>query len=162
MCFYFLCLGRSTPIDTSGNQFLEFFLQNHIEAPEYNTSHKEVHSYPRGSLFLSICVHEFDEETNEEMRYRSEEMKRKAFRQVYRIDVPLKIKKDAKNEKISMTNLTNLGLPVMDTESFEKIVDNYRLVSYCMDNPYVLIPRCTSYVSVTLTVSQVRTINVML
>ena len=120
----FIFSGRPACNDSTGNQLLEFFQHNHVEAPEYNTSYKEIHAYPRGSMFLSICVHEFDEETTEEMRERTEDMKRKAFRQLYRIDVPLKIRKDLKSERISLQYLTNLGMPPIDPVVFEKIQEN--------------------------------------
>jgi len=176
--------GRaSTNYDSVENPFLEFFHQGHIDAPEYNISMKETHSFPRGSLFMSVCIHEMDDKKtenndNNEMKKNIKKnneknaknknnndiddidiniksMNSKPLKQLYRIDIPLRMKKDAKSEKISMNSLINLGMPPMDQKEFEKISDKYRLVSFGVEFPYIMIPKCTSCVSVTLTVSQV-------
>jgi hypothetical protein len=51
--------------------------------------------------------------------------------------------------------LTNLGLPAIDNNSFEYLSDNFRLASFQIENPYILIPQSSSMVSMSLTISQV-------
>lgn len=143
-------------VDVSSNHLLDFMAHGHIEAPDYNTSLKEVHAYPKGSVFLTVCVHEYEDESSEE-KDRGEEAKKKNARQLYRIDIPLRLRKDQKSERLTMSHLVNLGMPHMDSNTFEKIADNYRLAGFHAEQPYILIPRCTSCASVTLTVSQVKT-----
>ena len=56
---------------------------------------------------------------------------------------------------ISLPTPLNPGMSPMDGSAFEKIAENYRLGTFQVDNPYILIPQSSSCVSVTLTVSQV-------
>jgi hypothetical protein len=46
-------------------------------------------------------------------------------------------------------------MPPIDPSTFEKISEGFRLVSFHVDNPYILIPQISTCVSVTLTISQV-------
>ena len=134
---------------------LEYLQHGHVEAPEYNMSCKENHPFPKGSLFLSVCVYELDSNWVDETDGDGVGTHARNLRQLYRIDAPLKLRKELKAEKITASMLSNLGVQGMDPLAFERVTDNFRLATFHIENPYILIPKCSPSVSVTLTVSQV-------
>ena len=139
------------------DQLLELLLHGHLESPEYNTSCYGKQPFTKGSLFLTICVHDIDSDRIERGEREIEGTRAHNLRQLYRVDAPLKLRKDLRAERISPSLLSYLGVPYPhpDPQNLEKIIDNYRVASFYIDNPYILIPRCSPSVSVTLTLSQV-------
>ena len=84
------------------------------------------------------------------------DIRTRSLRQLYRVDAPLKPRKEVKAEKITAALLSNLGIERIDAHTLERVADTFRLASYHIENPYILIPKVSSSVSVTLTVSQVN------
>ena len=120
-----------------------FFLHSHVEAPEYNSSCKEIHPFAKGSVFLSVCVNEIEEDWSDKREEyfnlfgdeNSGKVKVKKQKQLYRIDIPLKCRKELKSERITMSNLMNLGA---DTRT----ADRYVLLIH--SSSYLLSPLASS------------------
>ena len=139
----------------SADQLLDQLLHGHLESPEYNISCYDKHSFPKGSLFLTVCIHETDSGRIEKRERESESNQPHYLRQLYRVDAPLKIRKDLRAERITSNLLNQLGVSHPNPQILERIIDNYRLASFYIDNPYILMPRCPPNCSITLTLSQV-------
>ena len=123
-----------------------FFLHSHVEAPEYNSSCKEIHPFAKGSVFLSVCVNEIEEDWSDKREEyfnlfgdeNSGKVKVKKQKQLYRIDIPLKCRKELKSERITMSNLMNLGA---DTRT----ADRYVLLIH--SSSYLLSPLSSRFFS---------------
>ena len=134
---------------------LDLLHHGHLESPEYNISCYDKHPFSKGSLFLTICIHETDSGRVEKRERESESTQSHYLRQLYRVDAPLKIRKDLRAERITSNLLSQLGVSHPNPQILERIIDNYRLASFYIDDPYILIPRCPPNCSITLTLSQV-------
>lgn len=103
------------PPEIPEHSLIEFFQHSHVEAPEYNSSCKDFHPFAKGSMFLSVCVNELEQgwgsKQDQSINHFEDEngSKGKRQKQLYRIDIPLKCRKDIKSERVTMALLMNLG-----------------------------------------------------
>jgi hypothetical protein len=132
---------------------------------------------PKGSLFLTVTVHNDDEITD--------------HKQLFRVDIPMTY---SRLDKITQAHLEELGYYTtdvtaatstttattaattmmdsngyssrcsngtggsgadIDPNSFQSISSNLRLAVFNVANPYILIPACSTCIQVKLTISQV-------
>lgn len=126
LVFFFFYLSYNTYNNTIRKS--PYHSVQHVNSQITNLSHTHIifiilntylHTciFTLGSVFLTVCINELDDDWNEskeEHSYSNNDvsdmsMKNKNIKQLYRIDIPLKMKKELKSERITMGYLTNIG-----------------------------------------------------
>ena len=74
----------------------------------------------------------------------------------YDIPIPLlQMRKELKAERLTVGHLAAVGITKFTPAQFEYIAENFRLATFFIEQPYVLIPYTSSCISIVMTVSQV-------
>lgn len=125
-------------------EMMNLLRAGHVEAPTYSMSFKmsESRNVPKGSLFLSLSVHE----TRGPDTYLDP-------RQLFRVDTLLKL--EGRPSKITLPHLRHLGFKSMSEKQCEMLNSQYRLAKFGLQKPYFLFPACNANATVRLTISKV-------
>ena len=75
--------------------------------------------------------------------------------QFHVVPIIIKMRKELKAERLTVGHLAAVGITKFTPSQFEYIAENFRLATFFIEQPYVLIPYTSSCISIVMTVSQV-------
>ena len=137
---------------------LDFLQHGHIEDPAFAKPFKGGHNLPKGSLFLTVTVHEYEDQPIDKVSALGHVDLNNtdgiAPIQMFRYDFQLKETGRVIDIKPSIMN--KLGYEDLPSGTIEKLAKQYQIVAFNTSKPYILIPFTRANVEVRLTLSEVK------
>jgi hypothetical protein len=147
----------SSPKKPRKNPMFDFLTHGHVDNPQYAKPLRG-QSVPKGTLMLTISVHEYVPDRKAPIvalgSSADNHVNPSDLYQLYRYDLILK--EVSKSNDISYSSLEKRGFANIDREIVDKLAQQYHMITYSTQRPYVLIPFSTANIEIRMTISEVR------
>ncbi|RYG69176.1 hypothetical protein EON64_03355 [archaeon] len=135
--------------DVKDQDLLDFINEGYTEpGNNYAKSYRNIQVLPKGTLFVTVSVHEYLREGNGEGG---------AYRrpvQLCRYD--LLLKEEIKVQRLRPIHLQKLGYKHLSGPELERACRQYSMLSFSLAKPYLLIPYSRANAELKLTLSEVQ------